>query len=213
MTGDAADMLSRLKAVLPARWFGDATPVLDGLLSGLASGWTAIYTLLQVIRAQARLATASDSFLDMISADFFGQWLPRRVTEFDDPFRLRIGQELLRERGTRAGLITVLTQLTGRPPAVFEPARGGDTGGYSSGGLGYGVAGGFGSVSLPFQVFVTAYRPHGAGIALIGGYGTGGLREYGSLSMVPVQVSDADIYAAAARAMPAATVCWLAISS
>ena len=213
MTGDADDMLSRLRAVLPPRWFGDTTPVLDSLLTGLATGWAILYSLLQMVVAQARIATASGSFLDMISTDFFGALLPRRPTELDDPFRLRIQQELFRERGTRAGLETILTELTGRAPVIFEPARSGDTGGYSTGGLGYGVAGGWGSLALPFQVFVTAFRPHGAGIAAVGGYSTGGPREYASLSMVPTPVSDADIYAAAASVMPAATICWTAISN
>ncbi len=212
MIGDAADMRSRLRAVLPARWFGDTTPVLDGVLAGLAAGWAAIYALLETMRAETRIATASDSFLDGVSADFFGAALPRRTGELDAPFRLRIGYEMLRERGTRAGLVSALTELTGRAPRVFEPALSGDTGGYSSGGLGYGIAGGWGSLALPFQVFVTAYRPLGAGIALVGGYATGGYRAYASLAMVPVQVSDADIYAAAASVMPAATVCWTAIS-
>ncbi len=213
MTGGTDDMLSRLRAVLPQRWFGDTTPVLDSLLTGLATGWAILYSLLQMVVAQARIATASGSFLDMISTDFFGVLLPRRPTELDDPFRVRIQQELFRERGTRAGLETILTELTGRAPVIFEPARSSDTGGYSTGGLGYDVAGGWGSLALPFQVFVTAYRPHGAGITAVGGYNTGGPREYASLAMVPTPVSDADIYAAAASVMPAATICWTAISN
>jgi len=39
MLGDQQDMLRRIKTVLPARWFADASPVLDGVLSGLAAGW------------------------------------------------------------------------------------------------------------------------------------------------------------------------------
>ena len=35
--GSIADMLGRLKAVLPTRWFADETPVLDGVLSGFAA--------------------------------------------------------------------------------------------------------------------------------------------------------------------------------
>ena len=35
-TGGIADFVSRLKLVLPARWFADTTPVLDALLTGFA---------------------------------------------------------------------------------------------------------------------------------------------------------------------------------
>lgn len=213
MTGDVSDMLSRLRTVLPSRWFGDSTPVLDSVLTGLATGWASLYGLLQTVITEARISTATGSFLDMISVDFFAAWLPRRATELDTPFRLRIQQELFRERGTRAGLQTMLTELTGRTPIIFEPARSSDTGGYSVGGLGYGIAGGWGSVLLPFQLFVTAYRPHGAGIAAVGGYNTGGWPDYASLSMVQAPVTDADIYAAVASVMPVATICWTAISN
>ncbi len=47
---------------------------------------------------------------------------------------------------------------------------------------------------------------------LPGGYGAGAI-EYASADMVQGQVTDADIYAAAARAMPAAAIAWTAISS
>ena len=38
MTGTAADMRARLSALLPLRWFPDATPVLSALLAGLSDG-------------------------------------------------------------------------------------------------------------------------------------------------------------------------------
>ena len=78
MTGDQQDILARLRTVLPARWFPDDAPVLDGLLNGLASGWSFAYQQLQYVKAQTRIATATDVWLDIIALDFFGGRLVRR---------------------------------------------------------------------------------------------------------------------------------------
>ncbi len=59
MTGEPDDMLARLKLVLPARWFGDVTPVLDAVLTGLASTWSNLYALLANVRLQAQRAIIS----------------------------------------------------------------------------------------------------------------------------------------------------------
>jgi hypothetical protein len=81
------------------------------------------------------------------------------------------------------------------------------------------VAGGWGSPALPFQCFVTAFRPHGYGIGWVtgygapaGGYGQGAV-EYANLSMLQGQVTDADIDAAAAGVMPVAAIAWIRISN
>jgi hypothetical protein len=218
MTGDADDMMQRLKALLPPRWFPDETPVLDGFLAGLANTAAWAYSLVQSAGLQTRLATASGAFLDMIAQDFFGARLARGVAQGDDAFRALIGRELLRERGTRPALIQVLTDLTGRVPVVFEPARPADTGSWNLA-AGYGAAGAWGSLMLPFQCFVTAYRPAGLGIAVVngwcqgaGGYG-GGAIEYAALSMVEGQVTDADINAAIAGVMPVSSIAWTRIDN
>jgi hypothetical protein len=224
MTGDQQDMLVRLRTVLPASWFPDTAPVLDGLLSGLAAGWSWAYQQLQYVKAQTRIATATDIWLDIIASDFFGNRLARRAGQGDGAFRKRIQLELFRERGTRGALIAVLQDLTGRAPLVFEPARTGDTGGYASlggsgGGVGYGWAGGWGSLALPFQCFVTAYRPAGSGIAAVCGWGGSvgcygrGAIEYASLDMVQGQVTDSDIYTAIADVLPVATIGWTRITN
>lgn len=162
-------------------------------------------------------------WLDIIGRDFFGLSLSRRPDEGDASYRRRIQLELFRERGTRAAVTSVLSDLTGRSPVIFEPARTTDTGGYGSAvaaatGLSYGVAGGWGSLQLPFQSFVMAYRPAGPGIALVsgwgqgaGGYGIGNI-EYGNLDMIEGQVTDADIMAAVASVLPIASTVWVAIS-
>jgi hypothetical protein len=216
--GDQQDILRRIRAVLPARWFADTSPVLDGVLSGLAAGWAWVYGLLGFVIAQTRIATATGVWLDMIARDCFGTRLSRRGGQADDAFRARILRELLRERGTRGALGAVLLDLTGRAPVIFEPARIADTGAYGVA-TGYGVAGAWGSLSLPYQCFVTAFRPHGNGIAQVsgwgapaGGYGRGAL-EYASLGMVQGQVTDADINAAIADVLPAATVAWTRITN
>ena len=211
MTGDVADFVARMHRVLPARWFGDTTPVADALLSGFGVAWSAIYGLIETVRLQTRLLTASGVFVDMFSADYFGGLLTRRAGESDGAFVVRIGYELLRPRGTRQSLILALTELTGQPVAVFEPARPADTGGYNLGGVGYGAGGGWGNLGLAYQSFVIVQRPHGAGIAQLAGYGTGGARAYGSLSEVATAVTDGDIYAAAAAILPAGSIAWVQI--
>jgi len=116
-----------------------------------------------------------------------------------------------------------VVDLTGREPSIFEPALPSDTGAYgthpeSRGGLAYGVAGGWGNLSLPFQCFVTAYRPHGTGIASVSGwccpggaYGQGAM-EYANIELMEDLVSDAEILATIARTMPVAATAWTRLS-
>ena len=213
MLGDVDDFVSRLWRVLPTRWFGDNAPFGTAVLSGFGTAWSGVYALIEAVRAQARLLTASGVFVDMISADFFGGWLPRRSGESDSAFVVRIGFELLRPRGRRQALVTAVTELTGRPPIVFEPALPADTGGYNVGGVGYGVAGGWGDLSLAYQSLLQVHRPQGAGIAELAGYDTGGVLAYGSLTMVETQVSDADIFAQVAAVLPAGYTAWVSIQN
>lgn len=212
MTGDNDDMLARMKAVLPPRWFADSTPVLDMLLTGLADAASRLYGLLSVARAQMRIATATNGFLDLVAGDFFGARLRRRFQEPDAAYRGRIIRALVRTRGTRAALIAAVTDLTGTAPVIFEPSRTSDTGAYAGGGFAWNKAGGWGSLALPLQSLITVTRPHGEGIATLAGYGTGGPRSYASLSMITGQVTDADIYATIADAVPIATIAWTRIT-
>jgi hypothetical protein len=181
--GAPEQFVARLRAALPRGWFADRAPVLEAVLAGFADGWARLYALLAYVRRQGRIGSAEGAMLDLIAGDFFGPWLRRRTGQGDDAFRAAIGRELLRERATRGALAAALTDLTGRAPAIFEPSRPADTGAWGMA-LGYGVAGGgaaggYGSLALPFQCFVTAWRPAGAGIAGVAGYE--GLRADGLL--------------------------------
>ncbi len=153
MKGDPADIAGRLRLALPRRWFADAAPVLDALLGGLASAWSGLHGLLQEVRRQSRMATATDGFLDLASADLFGGGLLRRTGEADDAFRARIGRALRRLRATRAGLVDAAAEA-GSAAAVFEPAYPPDTGVYGGPGLAWGAAGGWGSLAMPLECLV-----------------------------------------------------------
>jgi hypothetical protein len=243
-TGDVADMVVRIKAVLPPRWFPEPnsdgssnTPVLDGVLTGLAYAWAQVWALLQFTKLQGRIATATGSFLDIIAQDYLGSRIVRKPGQGDPSFRIRIMREIVRARATRPALIQVLLDLTGHAPIVFEPRWPPDTGGWGSLGMAVGTgleygsangtipgAGGWGSLTLPFQLFVTAFRGSGGGIPNVGGYyriGTGpatggygiGAIEWASLSMSGGQVTDDDINAAIASVLPVATTAWTRISN
>jgi hypothetical protein len=216
MTGDRDNMLARLRALLPLRWFADAAPVRDALLNGLATTWASMHDMITFARRQTRIGTATGAWLDMAARDFFGARLPRRWHEADADYAARIRAALLQPRATRAALSDVLTRLTGRAPAIFEPTQPGDTGAWGMA-LAYGTAGGWGSLALPLQSFVTAYRPHGTGIGNVagwgggpGGYGVGAI-EYAALAMISGQVTDAEINAAIAGTLPVTGIAWTRI--
>lgn len=223
-TGDKSDVFKRIKQMLPP-WFGDVTPILDGVTQGLAWAGSFVYSLYAYAKLQTRIKTASDGWLDMISADFFGTKLQRAANQSDTSFRARIIINLFRERATRNAIVKVLQDLTGRTPLIFEPLRPADTGAYGAPNSGYGMAGGYGSMLIPYQAFVTAFRPTGSGIPNVGGYGgtvggpgPGGYGvasqiEYASLSMIQGAVTDDDLYSAIDSVKPAATTLWTIIKS
>ena len=205
-----ASIVARLRAVLPARWFADETPVLDALLAGLADAWVRLHHLLDAARRQTRLRTAEGAFLDLAARDFLGRRLLRRRNEPDDLYRPRLLAALRRSRATRSAVKSAVQDLMGATPAIFEPTRPADTGAYNVA-LGYGVAGGWGSLSLPFQTFITVRRPGGQGIAEVAGYGTGGPLARTASTAVAGAVTDADIMAAIADTLPAGSIAWTRI--
>lgn len=218
-TGSQSDIYNRLIRSLPP-WFGDSPPILDALLQGIAHGLSFVYSIYVYAKAQSRIKTATDGWLDMIAADFFGSAIRRSANQSDASFRGTILINLFRERATRNGMIKVLQDLTGRTPKIIEPRRPSDTGVYGGPLIGYGVAGAYGSMLMPYQAFVIAYRPLGTGIPSVAGYGistgaysTASQAEWASLSMIQQGVADSDIYAAIEATRPVATTVWTKISN
>ncbi|MDE8345609.1 MAG: hypothetical protein POH28_05460, partial [Acidocella sp.] len=168
--------------------------------------------------AQARVMTASGVFLDIAARDYLGGSLCRRVQEPDGAFSQRVRAQLVAGRATRASLSAALLGLTGRAPWIFEPLNATDTGGYNVS-LGYNMAGGYGSLGLPQQFFLTAYRPvqaasgnAGGYVAGPGGYDTGPMA-YTDPSTVASVIGDGEIYAAIASVLPTVAVAWTNISN
>jgi hypothetical protein len=216
-----------LRAVLPKRWFGEQSPNLNAILESIGTPWTWLYSVIVYVIVQTRLATATDSWLDLISFDFFGNGMRRKANESDSIFRARIKGALLREAATRTAISSGMEALLGRPPVIFEPANCADTGSYgeslsgsivSGNGLAYGTVGGWGSLVLPLQFFITATRPATSGVSMLAGYGTpnGGYGEgamsYVDLALLPGHISDQDIESALCSLLPVNTIAWLRIN-
>ena len=127
MTGDADDMRARLRLTLPAHWFADTAPVLDGILYGLSSAWVALFALLQFIKTQCRIGTATNGFLDMAAQDYLGAAVSRRTQETDDAFRARLLLAMQRGRATRQAIVDAAA-AAGFTVQIFEAARPADTG-------------------------------------------------------------------------------------
>lgn len=221
MTGDQNDMVTRIKAVLPGRWFPDLTPVLDALLSGLGQAAAWAYSLLGYAKTQTRIATATNGWLDLVAQDCFGTRLVRELGESDASLRARIFRELLRPRATRPALAKQIQDITGSPGWIFEPTRPSDTGCWggllSYAGPGAAGVGGWGNLDLPFQTFVVAHRPHSGGVPSVacygggaGGYGAGAI-EYADTSVTGTAM-DTEILAAIAGVLPACAIAWTRIA-
>lgn len=216
MIGDTDDMAGRIRSVIPAQWFADDAPNLQALLKGLGRAWSGLYKLLKRVQEQARIKTASGIFLDLASKDYLGSSLPRRIGEADESYRSRILVAVLQPRTTRQALVSALSLLTGKAPAIFEPFNATDTGGYNLN-LGYNTLGGYGCLTLPFQFFVTAYNSSGISAIDDGGYGCGpgGYNTpplfYASLSEISGGISNSDIYADIAAVIPTASIAWTKI--
>lgn len=130
--GTQSDFLARIKSILPRWWGDDDTPVLDGVLSAPSWALAFIYQLIGYVRLQTRLATATDGFLDLFAADFFGTALPRNPGEIDSAYRARIKASLFPPKNTRAALVQAIVQLTGIAPTIVEPQNPGDTSAFGS---------------------------------------------------------------------------------
>lgn len=227
MTGDLTDIVSRLCNVLPKRWFSEQSPNLKAILTCIATPWVWLYDVISYVVMQTRLRTATDEWLDLIANDFFGQKIKRKSSEADFAYRLRIQTALLRGAATRAAVSAGMEYLIGTKPVIFEPANCMDTGSYAAltgnpnmpaTGFAYGQAGGWGSLGLPFQFFVSATRPVMPGVSMLAGYGTsgGGYGEgaisYVDLALLPGHVTDQDIRSTLCSLLPVNAIAWLRIN-
>ena len=215
--GDVSDILTRLKTLLPAGWFGDETPKLDSLLSACATSLSWGYSLYQYARLQTRISTASGSFLDIAARDFFGARLRRTGEDADDVFRHKIRTSLFRQRGTRQAVISLVEELTGLPPTIIETQRPGDTGGYGISTSGYGMAGHYGSWSIPCQAFVIVHRSvkpesiQGSPQYVMSAVSGHSAAENDNIMMSSGTVSDTQIYAAIAEIKTLGTIVWVRV--
>lgn len=237
MTGDQNDVFARLKSALPSRWFGstsDSMPVVDSLLAGIAAGLSFIYSLYAYAKNQTRLASMSDGFLDLFAYDFFGSTIQRKANQSDASFKAVIQANLFAEKATRKGVVKVLTTLTGRAPVVFEPNRPADVaimgvptaGAQNYMGIQTSMYAGparMASMAVPYQAFITAYRPQVTGGSAGGAFmdaptqaalNTPLAKSYmNSLTFQSSAATDADIYQAVDQAKPAGTILWVAITN
>lgn len=218
-TGSQSDVTNRLQQYLPRGWFGDfsQTPNLNGVLAAIASTFSAIYAFVLLMWAQTRLQTSSAGWVDMWAADFFGTNLPRNVGETDAAFVARIQAALFQPRGTRPAMVSVLTNLTGQAPIIFEPMNPIDTGclGKNTGVNSFCGVARMGSLAAPFSALITAFRPKVAGglagaaytdAAAWSALNTSVSHGYmGSLSQETTIATDAAIYAAINATRPVAT--------
>ena len=217
-TGDTSDIKARLLRQLPP-WFGNANTVAAALMAGAAAVLTLVYGMWTYVVAQMRLTTCTGGFLDLFAQDYFGANLLRRPGQSDAAFRTRIQALLFTEKGTRRGMVKALTILTGRAPSIWEPTTPGDNGGYSTGCMGYGVAGAYASITLGAQCLITAYRPTGTTTGNLAGYRTtpaGYSRPstgYGSLASNSSGITDQDILDTINAVRPAGVACWVNISN
>jgi len=140
-----------------APWFNqNENPVLYGVFTGFASIAYFIYGLLVYVKAQTRIQTSTDIFLDFTAEDFFGDILTRCPNQGDSSFRALILKLLLAPRVTRQNMINRITDITGRTPIVYEEFY--DSGFYDVSfydeDMYYGSGG-----NAPYQAWITAYRP------------------------------------------------------
>src|ERR1043166_4113790 len=104
MTGDADDILARIKNVLPKGWFDQEDAAFNAILGGLADALAKSYSFLQYVKNQTRIASASDFFLDLAAFDFLGLRIKRKVGQSDSDFSSLIRKEVVRARVTRPGI-------------------------------------------------------------------------------------------------------------
>lgn len=209
--GDQADVLNRLVSLLPPSWFRNASAEVRAALACAAESHSFVYQLNQYARAQGRLYSSTDGFVEISSLDFFGVRFPRRASESDQSYASRVRAEIFRPRVTRAAVSQALSDLTGYAPVIQEPANPQDTWGWDAS---YWDLGQWGSTNNNNQFFVTAYRPAGGGIKNIPGWEGGYWDQtlvWVDQTLVTAPVTDAQIYQVVAQTVAAGETAWVQI--
>lgn len=169
-TGDLDDMKARLGAVFP-RWLADPvnSPLAEGFFTGAATLLSHAYNYIQFGRLQTRLSSATGAWLDLAAWDFFGGSFLRRAAELDESFRPRALKELLRPRVTRAAILQMLLDLTGRPGTIIELDNTSDIGSWDGPAFGFDVYGGWGD-TINNSLIIIAQRPINSGLPILSGF-------------------------------------------
>jgi hypothetical protein len=228
-TGDQSDLTKRITTGLPTQWFPPGAPRIGAQIAGGAAAFAVNYGQIAYTALQTRVATLTDGYADLAAQDYTGGAILRRTNESDASLTLRTRNSVLQLKQTRQAVIDAVETLTGYTPWIFVPTYPADTGGYGHSGmtagtgLAYGEAGGYGSLELPCQFFIIAYRTTTVGLPGVmgyyygsgwagGGYGVGAI-EYATLAMAGDNVTDAQIYAAVAGVLAAGFTAWMAITN
>jgi hypothetical protein len=218
-TGDRTDILARLKGAMPL-WFGQSSPILDGVLSGFSVVAEWGYGLLQYAKLQTRVATATEGFLDLAAFDFLGRRIRRKPAQSDTVLRGVIQKEVLRTRATRTGVLQAIQDLTNSQATMFEPAYSFDTGGLDTTYLAYDEVGAWGSRDYPFQAFLNIQQPVGVGVPNVAGLDTsygafdgGGYSSLVDATAITGVVTNQDIYDTIEATRAAGVTMWVNIGS
>lgn len=217
-TGDLNDITARIAATFPP-WVPTSLPIINAVLTGVARGFAHVYRLLQFMRTQSRIKTATGGFLDLISYDYFGTNMLRRKAEPDSVFQARLLLELLRPRVTLAAVRQMLIDLTGRVPLIIEPGYPGNIGAWDVGTFAFDASGCWINAGIGNQVFITAFRPIGNGVPLVSGYDSyaGGWDvpnfSFVDLSQITGPLTDAEITAQILRTVAAGVDAEITITS
>jgi hypothetical protein len=113
VTGDGNDILSRVKLLIPLRWFSWVAPYREAIIGSVSDQAWVCYTWTTYVRAHSRLATAVGIGLDVLCYDFLGRNLSRGSAS-DDVFRAPIQAINLKERVTRSGMSAAVAAPTGK---------------------------------------------------------------------------------------------------
>ncbi len=224
-TGDQNDIFGRLNSLLPSRWFVGSTPIKDAVMTGIAAVFSQTYGLYAYAKLQTRISTLTDGWIDTAAADYFGTGLTRNLGESDAAYLARVKANLLAPRTARPAMVTVLARLTGRVPTIWEPNNPADMGAMNAPkSPGYCGVARFGSMAVPFNALILAFRPMvtgqvSAGAAFsnapkLSAMNTPLSQGYtGSLGSQSSSATDAAIYAAVNATRPAASVVGVSISN